>query len=82
MSTEQDFPCVELVDVVTDYLDDALEPEQRARFESHLEECPGCVRYLDQIRTTVSLLSRMPVKDLSAPARQRLLEAFRERRQT
>lgn len=80
MPTGRDLPCVELVDLVTDYLDDTLDPEQRARFEEHLAACPGCVRYVEQIRATVSMLSRMPTKDLSEPARQRLLDAFRERR--
>ena len=82
MPTGPDLPCVELVDRVTDYLDDALDAEQRALFEDHLSDCPGCVRYLEQIRATVSMLSRMPTQDLSDAARERLLKAFRERGQT
>lgn len=80
MPTGPDLPCTELVDQVTDYLDDVLDAEQRAPFEDHLAQCPGCVRYVEQIRATVSMLSRLPTKNLSGPARERLLEAFRERR--
>lgn len=80
MATGKDLPCGELVDLVTDYMDDAVDPEQRARFERHLTECPGCVRYVEQTRTTVSLLPRMLSRASPEPARERLLQAFRQRR--
>ena len=34
--------CNELVELVTAYLDNALDEETRARFEAHLTECDGC----------------------------------------
>jgi anti-sigma factor RsiW len=80
MPTGPDLPCVELTTLVTDYLDRELPLEERARFEEHLADCPGCQRYLEQIRTTVSLLARMPAQALSEPVRERLLAAFREQR--
>ena len=42
----EDLACQELVELVTDYLEDALPPEERARFDAHLAECPGCSNYL------------------------------------
>ena len=42
-------PCRELVELVTDYLEDRLSPADRARFEAHLAECEYCETYLDQM---------------------------------
>jgi anti-sigma factor RsiW len=72
--------CVEFVEVVTDYLEDALSPRDRARFESHVAECDGCDQYLAQIRRTVELTGALRVQDVDAltpEARSTLLGAFR-----
>jgi anti-sigma factor RsiW len=34
----EDLSCQELVELVTDYLDGALAPVQRARFEAHVAD--------------------------------------------
>ena len=49
--------CQELVELVTDYLEGALDDDERARFEEHLGECDRCRAYLDQMRMTVRVLS-------------------------
>ncbi len=77
MTDVDDLPCDELVELVTDYLEDALDQDGRARFEAHLEVCEGCRAYLEQVRQTVQVLSLLPAEDLSAPAREQVLEAFR-----
>jgi anti-sigma factor RsiW len=48
--------CQELVELVTDYLEGALSPGERARFEAHVAQCKHCPTYLDQMRTTIRLL--------------------------
>ena len=45
--------CNELVELVTAYLDDALDADTKSRFESHLGDCDGCENYLQQFRETV-----------------------------
>ena len=50
--------CQDVVELVTDYLEDALSPADRTAFDAHLAECTGCHRYLEQVRTTVDLLGR------------------------
>ena len=82
MTRDDDLPCQELVERVTDHLEGALEPELRARLEQHLEECEGCVEHVDQVRRTIALLGALPQDEgLSSDARSRLLVAFREWRQ-
>jgi anti-sigma factor RsiW len=68
--------CKELVELVTDYLEDTLPPAERERFEEHLEICPGCVTYLEQMRATVRTVGALREESISPEARDALLEAF------
>lgn len=68
--------CDELVELVTAYLEGSLPADQRTAFEGHLEECPGCDRFLDQFRWTIALLGELPDETLATPARRRLLDEF------
>ncbi|MED7926125.1 zf-HC2 domain-containing protein [Nonomuraea sp. LP-02] len=74
------FTCGELVEVVTAYLDDALDEPGRAAVEDHLAGCADCGRYLDQYRATVRALADQPREQLSRPVRDRLTAAFKARR--
>ncbi len=69
--------CKELVELVTEYLEDALPPEERARFEEHLAICPGCVTYVEQIRATVSTVGTLREEEIPPQTRDDLLAAFR-----
>jgi anti-sigma factor RsiW len=71
-------PCRELVELITEYLEDRLSPLDRARFEAHLADCEACRTYLDQFRQTIRLLGRLPEEALSPEARHTLLAAFRD----
>jgi anti-sigma factor RsiW len=70
--------CQDIVEVVTDYIEDALPAAERGRFEHHLTHCPGCVTYVDQIRETIRVTRQLPREEPLAPAlRERLLSQFR-----
>jgi anti-sigma factor RsiW len=69
--------CQELVDLVTDYLENALADDVRARFELHLGVCPGCVDYLDQLRATIRATGQLREESLQPHVRDNLLAAFR-----
>ena len=69
--------CWRLVELVTDYFDGALDAEAARRFEAHLEDCEGCVAYLEQMRLMLRLLGEIPTGSLDRQARERLLDAFR-----
>jgi anti-sigma factor RsiW len=71
-----DLTCQELVELVTDYLEGALPPADRARFEAHLADCPGCDAYLRQMRATLELVGATGALQ-SRPELSPLLEAFR-----
>jgi anti-sigma factor RsiW len=71
--------CRELVELVTDYLEDALPPAERARFEAHIATCDGCDAYLIQMRETIVVLGTLPADALSREAEDELRAAFRDR---
>ncbi len=70
--------CEEFVELVTAYLDGALDEVTERRFERHFRRCVGCDRYLDQFRRTIAELGRLPADSLGSEARGRLLSAFRD----
>ena len=72
-----EMPCRELVELISDYLEDRLSQVNRARFEAHLAECDACRTYLEQFRQTIRVLGRLPEESLSPEAREALLTAFR-----
>lgn len=78
MSPIEDDSCREITSLATEYLEAALDAGDRARFEDHLRVCPGCVRYLDQIRTTARLAHDVPPPALDPKERAAFLEALRK----
>lgn len=70
--------CRELVELVTDYLEGALDRRTRRRFEAHVAGCPNCTAYLEQIRETIRLTGRLRPESLDPGVRAELLAAFRD----
>ena len=77
MRSTDEMTCRELVEVVTDYLEGALVFDHRRRLERHLEVCPHCVRYIDQMRRTIRTLGALGVESIAPETRRELLDAFR-----
>ena len=79
MSDEKIIPggisCREVVELVTDYLEGVLDPEVQTRFVKHLELCPPCVEYVEQIRITSRLAAAAEFEE--RPDSDALLAAFR-----
>lgn len=70
--------CDQVVELVTDYLEGALEPAVRLAFEEHLADCDDCVVYVDQIRQVARAVGDVRAEHLSESTRAGLLEAFRD----
>ena len=69
--------CQEVVELVTDYLEDALPAADRRRLDAHLADCPHCTEYLAQIRATIRLTGRVTPEDMSPAMRTDLTELYR-----
>jgi putative zinc finger protein len=70
--------CQEVVELTTDYLEQALPTGEASLFEQHLNFCDGCERYLDQMRKTIATVGRPRESDVPAHARAQLLAVFRD----
>ena len=70
--------CAEVVELLTDYLEGALEEPVRAEIEAHLALCEGCDTYLAQMRSTIDVLGHVPVESLTEQVRKDLVTAFRD----
>jgi predicted MFS family arabinose efflux permease len=55
--------CKQLVELAADYLDDALPPALKERFEAHLAGCDGCTRYLSETQQVIAQLRRIGESD-------------------
>ncbi len=75
--TARGLDCNEIVELVTDYLEGAMDARTAAAFEEHLLLCDGCRRYVEQIRRTIETSGDVADPTLSVAAQAALLEAFR-----
>jgi anti-sigma factor RsiW len=73
----RDLACQQAVELVTGYLEDALSPAARRRFETHLAGCPHCTEYLAQIRATIKLTGQLTPADLSPGMQEELIALYR-----
>ncbi len=73
----RDLPCQLVVDMVTDYLENALPPADHRRLEHHLADCPHCTEYLAQMRETIRLTGRIAPEDLTPQMRADLTDLYR-----
>jgi anti-sigma factor RsiW len=74
-----DLACIDEVEMITEYLEGALPDAEARRLERHLETCPGCTEYLEQMRTLAGSLEGLGGESISPEARDALIAAFRDR---
>jgi hypothetical protein len=70
--------CKQLVELVTEYLEEALTPDDRAKFEEHIKVCGHCREYLQQIQDTMNIAGAVPTQPPASETRARLLDIYRE----
>ena len=73
----KDLACQQAVELVTDYVEDALSPTARRRFETHLAGCPHCTEYLAQMRATIKLTGQLTPADLTPGMQEELIALYR-----
>jgi anti-sigma factor RsiW len=69
--------CRQAVELVTDYLEDALPRPDRERLEAHLDACPHCTEYFEQFRATIRVLGRVEPETLAPEVRDELIDLYR-----
>ena len=69
--------CQEVTEVVTDYLEGRQSLMQRLRFQVHLGMCRHCRAYLQQMKTTVDTIGRLPNESIPPEMSKEVLDRFR-----
>ena len=70
--------CKEVVELVTEFLGDAMAPVDRTRLEQHLLVCPACTLHVAQVRSTISHVAELRVNDQSGDVGAELVDLFRQ----
>ena len=72
--------CIELVELLTDYLEGAMAPTEAQRLDAHLAKCTACTSVLAQFREVIRLSGRLAddsIARLVPERREPLVAAFR-----
>jgi anti-sigma factor RsiW len=73
----RELTCQELVALVSDYLEGALDDATHAQVERHLRGCPGCAVYLEQFMESIALTGRLREDTVPPALLDELMDAFR-----
>jgi hypothetical protein len=71
---------VELVELVTDWMEGELDDDTRAHVEEHLVVCAPCTTYVTQIRQAIQVMNGIDADEPPLAAREQLLRVFRSQR--
>jgi predicted anti-sigma-YlaC factor YlaD len=69
-------PCQQLVELVTDYLEDTLPPREQARLDAHLSACDACRMYIEQMREMLRVMGAIEAEQVSDAAYAELSGVF------
>ena len=68
--------CCELVELVTDYFEAALSPDDQVHFEAHLAGCAACRNHVEQMQQTIQVIGMLSEEMIPAHVQSELLEIF------
>ena len=78
MTTTNKLTCREVVELVTEYLEESLLPEKHEQFEEHVADCPGCTAYVEQIQQTIAMLHNLAAEPVFPETKDKLLGVFQQ----
>jgi hypothetical protein len=64
---------------LSEYLDDTLDPEIRARLHQHVTECPNCWVILDTTQKTIKVYKGMEPQSIPTDLHSRLMSALHKK---
>ncbi|HYP98161.1 MAG TPA: zf-HC2 domain-containing protein [Polyangiaceae bacterium] len=76
-----DLSCQQLVELVDEYLAQSLTLEARQAFDVHLETCPPCSTYLEQMKTVLTLAGALGKARAPGDVEPQLLALFEQWRE-
>jgi anti-sigma factor RsiW len=71
--------CKDFLKELSDYLDEALDGQVRAKLEQHITECPNCWVIADTTRKTIRIYKGMEPYPIPADVQERLMAALEKK---
>ena len=71
--------CKDFLNELSEYLDDTLDPEIKAKLHQHVNECPNCWVVLDTTQKTIRVFKGMEAQAIPQDIHSRLLTALNKR---
>jgi len=68
--------CKDFLHELSDYLEENLDAEVRAKLEQHITECPNCWVIADTTRKTIKIYKGMEPYQVPADVEARLMKAL------
>lgn len=68
--------CKDFLHELSDYLDEALDADLRAKLEKHITECPNCWVIADTTRRTIQIYKGMEPQSIPPDVESRLMSAL------
>lgn len=60
--------CEQFQEMLSAYIDDLVQPDEKSELEEHLEKCPQCQQELNELQETVNLIRSLQGEELVPPA--------------
>ncbi len=71
--------CKDFLNELSEFLDDTVDREIRAKLEKHVSECPNCWVVLDTTQKTIKVYKGMEPQQLPADIHSRLMAALQKK---
>lgn len=70
--------CKRVLEILSDYVDGELSPDQCQQIQEHLEDCPECHDFVETFRESLELTHNLDKKLPPQDVCESILRAFRE----
>jgi anti-sigma factor RsiW len=71
--------CKDFLTELSDYLDESIDAELRAKLERHMSECPNCWVIADTTRRTIQIYKGMDPQPIPQDVQSRLMVALEKK---
>lgn len=70
--------CRGVVDLLCDYLEEDLHPDEKQELDSHMADCPPCLTFLKTYRKTSEMCKSLRPEDIPPELKERLKEFLKK----